>query len=43
MSQPGPVRVVFDCMVFLQAATRPGGPATRLFLDYVEGRTWPST
>jgi len=24
------VRVVFDCMIFLQAAARPSGPATAL-------------
>jgi putative PIN family toxin of toxin-antitoxin system len=32
-------RAVFDCMVFLQAAARRTGPAGRLFVDFVEGRT----
>ena len=32
-----PARVVFDCMVFLQASTRPQVPAARLFIDHVEG------
>ena len=32
-----PARAVFDCMVFLQASTRPQRPAARLFIDYVEG------
>ena len=32
-----PARAVFDCMVFLQASTRPQGPAARLFIDHVEG------
>ena len=31
-----PARVVFDCMVFLQASTRPQVPAARLFIDHVE-------
>ena len=30
-----PARAVFDCMVFLQASTRP--QAARLFIDHVEG------
>ena len=29
-------RAVFDCMVFFQATTRPGGPAARLFVEFVE-------
>jgi putative PIN family toxin of toxin-antitoxin system len=36
VSQPGVPRVVFDCMVFLQTTARPGGPAARLFVDFVE-------
>ena len=31
-----PARAVFDCMVFLQASTRPQVPAARLFIDHVE-------
>src|SRR3954453_20592491 len=27
---------VFDCMVFFQAASRPGGPSARLLLEFVE-------
>jgi predicted nucleic acid-binding protein len=37
VSQGGPPRAVFDCMVFLQASSRPNGPAARLFIDCVEG------
>jgi uncharacterized protein len=33
---PSRPTVVLDCMVFLQAASRPGGPAARLFIEYVE-------
>ncbi len=36
MSQPGGPGVVLDCMVFLQAASRPGGPAARLFIEFLE-------
>jgi uncharacterized protein len=36
VSQGRQPRAVFDCMVFLQASTRPTGPAARLFIDYVE-------
>ncbi len=36
MTQPGRPGVVLDCMVFLQASSRPAGPAARLFIDFVE-------
>src|SRR5207249_10832702 len=36
VSQPECPRVVLDCMVFFQAASRPGGPAARLFIEFVE-------
>ena len=36
MTQPGRPGVVLDCMVFLQAASRPGGPAVRILLEFVE-------
>ena len=36
VSQGGPPRAVFDCMVFLQASSRPNGPAARLLIDYVQ-------
>lgn len=36
MSQPGRFRVVLDCTVFLQAASRPSGPAARLFIEFLE-------
>lgn len=36
MSPADGPRVVFDCMVFLQATARPDGPAARLFIDFVE-------
>ncbi|WP_435011096.1 putative toxin-antitoxin system toxin component, PIN family [Tundrisphaera lichenicola] len=37
MIEGTPPRVVFDCMVFLQATARPEGPAARLFVEFVEG------
>ena len=36
MTQPGRPGVVLDCMVLLQASSRPAGPAARLFIDFVE-------
>lgn len=36
MTRPGRPRVVLDCMVFLQASSRPAGPAARLFIEFVE-------
>jgi putative PIN family toxin of toxin-antitoxin system len=36
MTRPGRPGVVLDCMVFFQAASRPGGPAARLFIEFVE-------
>src|SRR5208282_6091914 len=36
VSQPGGPGVVLDCMVFVQAASRPGGPAARLFIESLE-------
>jgi hypothetical protein len=36
VSHQGPPRVVLDGMVFLQAIFRSGGPAARLFLDFLE-------
>lgn len=36
MNPDAPSRVVFDCMVFLQALARPSGPAARLFMEQVE-------
>ncbi len=38
MSTAGRPRAVFDCMVFLQASTRPTGPVARLLVDFVEAR-----
>jgi uncharacterized protein len=36
MTQPGLPGVVLDRMVFLQAASRPAGPAARLFIEFIE-------
>lgn len=36
MSGSDALRVVFDCVVFLQAIARPDGPAARLLVDCVE-------
>jgi uncharacterized protein len=36
VTQPGPPRVVLDCMVFFQAVSRPGGPAARLLTGFIE-------
>ena len=36
MSGPGRSGVVGYCMVLFQAASRPGGPAARLFIEFVE-------
>jgi putative PIN family toxin of toxin-antitoxin system len=36
VSQADCLRVVFDCMVYLQATARPDGPAARLVVDFVE-------
>ena len=36
MTQPGHPGAILDCMVFLQAASRPGGPAAGLFIEFIE-------